>query len=524
MKELVYPRVLLPALEQYADKLAFFDGGYENTMAGHGERVLRLADAMRHEIGLEPGDRFAIMALNSHQFLELYHAGFLGAGVVTPLNLRLAGAELQHIVRDSGARAVFVDAMFAQHLANALDEVRGELDLEHVVLIGGDDLDVPHDIAYEDLLAAGRPIVPPEPEEDDAVVLMYTGGTTGLPKGVVLDQRSEMLNLYHAGIMLGLPLNRVCLHQTPMFHAASMTGVLGIPATGATSVFTPLFEPGAVLDLIEERAVTQTVMVPTMIRALLNHPDYRPERLASLEELTYGASPMSEALLIRLLDELPWIQLSQGYGMTESSAVLTMMTAEDHRRGGDLLQSAGRAVFGVRLSIQDEDGQTLPKGEIGEVCAQGGNLMREYWNNPAATAEAFRGGWYHTGDKGRIDAEGYLYLVDRVKDMIVSGGENVYSIEVENALVSHPSVDEVAVIGIPDETWGEAVHAIVVLNAGMSVSVDGLREWARDQIAGYKVPKSIEMRTEPLPLSGALKPLKRLLRAPYWVGHDRSVQ
>ena len=524
MKELVYPRVLLPALEEHADKVAFFDGPYENTMAGHGDRVLRLADAMGRELGLEAGDRFAVMALNSHEFLELYHAAFLGAGVVTPLNLRLAGVELQHIMRDSGAQVVFVDAMFAEHLVRALEEVRDQLDLRHVVLIGDGNTEVPHDLTYEGLVAAGRPIVPPEPEETDPVVLMYTGGTTGLAKGVLLDQRAEMLNLYHAGLALGLPAHGVYLHQTPMFHAASMTGVLGIPAVGAVSVFMPMFNAGGALDLIEARTVTQTVMVPTMIRALLDHPDYRPERLASLQVLTYGASPMSEALLARLLGDAPWLQLSQGYGMTESSAVLTVLTDEDHRRGVDIRRSAGRAVMGVRLSIQDPDGRVLPTGGTGEVCAQGGNLMREYWNNPEATAEAFRDGWYHTGDEGRLDAAGYLYLVDRVKDMIVTGGENVYSIEVENALASHPSVDEVAVIGIPDEAWGEAVHAIVVLRAGASVTAEGLRDWARTQVAGFKVPKSIELRTDPLPLSGALKPLKRLLRAPYWAGHERSVQ
>lgn len=523
VKELVFPRVLLPALEQHADKVAFFDGPYENTMAGHGERVLRLVDAMGRELGLDPGDRFAVMALNSHEFLELYHAAFLGAGVVTPLNLRLAGAELQHIMRDSGARVVFVDAMFAEHLVSALEGVRDELDLRHVVLIGDESSQVPHDLTYEALLAAGRPIIPAEPDEADPVVLMYTGGTTGRAKGALLDQRAEMLNLYHAGLALGLPEHGVYLHQTPMFHAASMTGVLGIPAVGAVSVFMPMFDGGGALDLIEARAVTQTVMVPTMIRALLDHPDYRPERLASLQVLTYGASPMSETLLARLLEEVPWLQLSQGYGMTESSAVLTVLTDEDHRRGADIRRSSGRAVFGVRLSIQGPRGQMLPPGDIGEVCARGGNLMREYWNDPAATAEAFRDGWYHTGDEGRIDAAGYLYLVDRLKDMIVTGGENVYSIEVENALGSHPSVDEVAVIGIPDETWGEAVHAIVVLKAGTSATSEGLREWARTQVAGFKVPKTVELRTDPLPLSGALKPLKRLLRAPYWAGHERSV-
>ena len=244
MKELVYPRVLLPAVENNADKVAFFDGDYDNTMSGHGERVLRLADALHHQLGLEPGDRFAVMALNSHQFLELYHAALPGRRDRDPLNLRLAGAELVHILRDSGAGRVR-----RRHVRRApwaaLDGVRDELDLEHVVLIGGDDAQYPHDLVYEDLLAAGEPVVPAEPEEDDPVVLMYTGGTTGLPKGVVLDQRSEMLNLYHAGIALGLPEHRVYLHQTPMFHAASMTGVLGIPAVGATSVFMPMFEAGA---------------------------------------------------------------------------------------------------------------------------------------------------------------------------------------------------------------------------------------------------------------------------------------
>jgi len=523
MKELVYSRLLLPAVEVHADKLAFFDGDYENTYAGHGDRVLRLAHAMRHELGMEPDDRFAVMALNSHEFLELYHAGFLGAGLVNPLNLRLARAELQHILRDSGTKVLFVDAMFAEHLVGAVDEVRDELAIDHVVLIGDSSADVPRDLVYEDLVVAGEPVVPAERDEDDPVVLMYTGGTTGLPKGVLLDQRAEMLNLYHAIIGLGLPSHRTFLHQTPMFHAASMSAILGIPAVGAKSVFIPMFEPAGVLDLVERHGVSQTVMVPIMISMLLDHPEYRPERLESLEVLTYGASPMPEALLARVLDELPWVDLSQGYGMTESSAVLTLLTDEDHRRGGEAQHSAGRAVMGVRLSIRDPAGNAVPTGEVGEVCAQAGNLMRGYWDDPAATAEAMRGGWYHTGDEGRLDADGYLYLVDRLKDMIVSGGENVYSIEVEQALSSHPAVDQVAVIGIPDDQWGEAVHAIVVLHAGASVSVEGLLDWARSRIAGYKLPKSIELRSEPLPLSGALKPLKRLLREPFWAGRERQV-
>lgn len=518
MKELVYHRLLLPAVERHGDKEVFLDGDYRGTLAQHLERTTRLASALRTELGVGPRDRFAVMATNSHQYLELYHAAFLGGGIVNPLNLRLAPAELEFILKDSGTKVVFVDFLFANNIA-AIREAAG---IEHVVLIGPD-LDSPHDLTYDELIAAGEPTLPPEPEEDDPVILMYTGGTTGLPKGVLLDQRAEMLNLYHVIMAVGIRDDATYLHQTPMFHAASMGGVLGIPAAGARSTFISLFDPVKVMENIEEHQVDWTVMVPTMINMVLSHPEFRPERLASLRQLTYGASPMPEALLQRMLDLYPDLELSQGYGMTEASAVLTFLNAADHRRGGTLLRSAGRPVPGVVLSIQDEEGNVLPPGEPGEVCARAGNFMTEYWNRPEETENVFRGGWYHTGDAGYLDEEGYLYLVDRVKDMIVTGGENVYSAEVENAIATHPAVEQVAVIGIPSEQWGEAVHAIVVPKAGETVTEDEIIAHARERIAGYKVPKSVELRTEPLPLSGALKILKRELRAPYWEGHDRGV-
>jgi long-chain acyl-CoA synthetase len=301
-----------------------------------------------------------------------------------------------------------------------------------------------------------------------------------------------------------------------MFHAASMGGVLGIPGMGATSVIVPLFEPGAVLTAIETYGVDWKVMVPTMIAMVLDHPDYRPERLRSLAELVYGASPMPAALLDRLMAELPGTRLWQGYGMTECASTLTILRPEDHAAGGAPLRSAGRPVPGTSVSIRDAQGEEVPVGETGEVCARGGNFMREYWRRPDATDEAFAGGWYHTGDEGYVDADGFVYLVDRVKDMIVTGGENVYSIEVENAIASHPGVAQVAVIGIPHATWGEQVHAIVVPRPGAAPTAEEIQAHARASIAGYKVPKSVELRAEPLPLSGALKPLKRELRRPYW--------
>src|SRR5215213_7499807 len=497
MEELVYQRQLLPAAQRDAGVQSVLDTGYEATLGTHVERCLRLADALERQLGVHRGDRFAVMALNGHGFLEMYHASFVGGAVVNPLNLRLAPKELAFILQDSGTRVVFTDAPFA----GLIDGVRKEAGIQQVVLIG--EGDVPHDSRYEDVVAAG--------------------GTTGLPKGVLLEQRAIVLDEYKLGLVWGLDPDTTYLHQTPMFHAASLGAILGVPVAGGRTTFVPMFDPGAVLTVIEERKATMTVMVPTMIAMMLAHPEFRPERLASLEVLTYGASPMPAALLEKLLGLFPDLDIFQGYGMTENAGLLTALLPEDHRRGGEVLRSAGRPVPGSVVTIQDGEGNVVPPGETGEVCARAGNFMREYWNRPAETAEAFRDGWYHTGDAGRMDAEGFVYLVDRVKDMIVTGGENVYSAEVEDAIGSHPAVAQVAVIGIPHEMWGEQVHAVVVPRDGMAVSEDELKAHCRESIAGFKVPKSWEFRTEPLPMSGALKILKRELRKPYWEGQDRAV-
>jgi acyl-CoA synthetase (AMP-forming)/AMP-acid ligase II len=461
MKELIYHRQFLPAIGTFAGKTAVIDGAYQASFESHGDRVLRLADAMAKELGLGPGDRFAVMAVNGHEYLELYHAAYLGAGVINPLNLRLAGKELEYIVRDSGTEVVFVDRNFAQVFHDAMAASDDPSPIRRVVLIG--EGEGPCDSRYEDLIRAATPVVPAEPEEEDPVVLMYTGGTTGLPKGVLVTQRAEILNCYHVGLVLQrFDSSEVTLLQTPIFHAASMVSLLATTGAGGVQVMIPMFEPGAVIDLIERHEVTLTMMVPTMIAMMVNHPDFAPERIRSLESLTYGASPMPAVLLDKLLAMLPDLQLNQGYGMTESSSVLTFLGPDHHRPGDPKLRSVGRPVPGVELSIQDDTGKLLPTGETGEVCAKGGNFMTEYWKKPETTEETFRGGWYHTGDAGYLDDDGFLFLVDRVKDMIITGGENVYSVEVENAISSHPAVEQVAVIGIPHELWGEQVHAVVV--------------------------------------------------------------
>ena len=518
MKELVWHRQLLPALSRHASSPFLTDAatGANTTYAEHGSRVLRLADGIR-QLGVKRDDRFAVLSLNSPRFEELYHAGLLGAGVVNPLNLRFAPRELTHVLADSATKVVFVDEVFAP----VIDAVREAAGVQTVVLMGQGD--APHDVLYEDLIGSGEEVVPAEPDEDDPAMLMYTGGTTGLPKGVLLTQRAMMLTLYH--IQMGVRLERedVFLAQVPMFHAASMGAILGTPNAGGRLVTVPYFDPAVVLDAVETHQTTNSIMVPTMIAMMFAHEAYRPERFASMVRMTYGASPMPRTVLARLQAEQPQIALYQGYGMTESAALVSVLMPEDHARGDHVLQSAGRPVAGTVVSIQDEKGTELAVGEIGEVCMRGGQFMQEYWRKPEETAEAFRGGWYHSGDAGRLDAEGYLYLVDRTKDMIVTGGENVYSTEVEQAVGAHPAVAQVAVIGVPDDVWGEAVHAIVVLHPGHAATQAELIEHAKGLIAGYKVPKAVTFREEPLPLSGAMKVLKRELRAPYWAGSERAV-
>ena len=494
MKELVFSRLFLPAVERYAGQECVIDGAYSATFGQHATRVLKLAGALRDELGLAPQDRFAVLSLNGHQFMELHNAGYLGAGVLNPLNFRLSPGELARIVEDSGARVLFADPRL------------GELSIPGLRTITLDD-------EYEDFLAAGAETVPPEPDEDDLAALVYTGGTTGLPRGVMRSQRAEMLYVYHTSMSGGVASRPgwTFLHQSPMFHAAAMVSVATAPVFGVRSVVLPRFEPGACLDAVEAHAVTETVLVATMFQMLFEHPEFSPSRLASLRSIGYGAMPMPPSLLDRLRQILPEVRLAQGFGMTEAG-VLTMLQPDDHSRP-ELLTSVGRAVPGVVLSIRDEDGKALAAGEVGEVWAQGGNLLDGYWKDPAGTAEALRDGWYHTGDAGYLDPEGYLFLADRLKDMIVTGGENVYSVEVEAVLIRHPAIAQVAVIDLPDEKWGEIVHAVVVPEPGLSLTSDDVLAFARESLAAYKVPKSVDIRTDPLPMSAAMKPLKRELRA-----------
>ena len=469
------------------------------------ERCRRLVGGLR-ALGLERGDRVAVVAQNSHRYLELYQA-VPGAGfVLVPLNHRHTDAELRYALEDSGARALFA--------ARALEGLPACV--EHVA---------DADQGYEDLLAASAPAAfPDDVGEDDLAGLFYTGGTTGASKGVMLRHRALVANALHFQAALPFEPETTFLLVAPMFHLAGTIAVLAIVWHGGRQVVMRAFDAAAAVDLVERERVTMTQVVPSMLAAMCDEQLERPRDVSSLRYLTFGGAPSATETLRRARRAFPAAELATMYGATETAPLVTAMRHLERLLGGPQARSCGRPLVGVQARIVDPQDRTpVAVGEVGEVAVRGPNVMAGYWNKAEQTAAVLVNGWYHTGDLGRLDEEGYLYLVDRAKDMIVTGGENVYSTEVEDVLYRHPAVMEAAVFGIPDPRWGEAVHAVVVPRAGASVSEAELVAHCRESIAGYKVPKRVELRSEPLPKSGAGKVLKRELRAPHWQGRDAMV-
>jgi long-chain acyl-CoA synthetase len=488
-------------------------------------RVRRLANELRG-LGIQPGERVAILMLNGFRYLELYYAvPGLGA-LVVPLNYRLAEPELVAILADAGATALAVDDNFAP-IGQRLAEAR-PLRLIHA----GSGATPVGMQSYEGLIESAAdtgPDLDRLPEDDDVVGLFFTGGTTGRAKGVMLTHKNLATNALHAAIACRYRFDTNYLHVAPMFHLADTGSTFAVTMLGGCHTFLDRFVPVQVVETIQRARVTDVVLVPTMINALLQVPNLGDYDLASWRQLAYGASPMPVALLKRAMELLP-CNFGQGYGMTEAAPLVTVLTWEDHRRGiaepGTIwekrLASAGQVIAGVDVRVVDDAGKDVAPGQVGEVIARGPNIMKGYWNQAAETAYGLRDGWLHTGDLATVDEGNYIYIVDRMKDMIVSGGENVYSTEVEGALYAHPAVLEAAVIGVPDETWGERVHAVVVLKPGQDVSTDELIGHCRERIAGYKTPRSLEF-AEALPKSGAGKILKAVLREKYWQGQTRQV-
>jgi long-chain acyl-CoA synthetase len=503
------------------EKLASVCGSMRLTFREVDQRVNRLSSALAG-LGIGRGDRVAILSLNCHRFFELYYGVPQLGAVVVPINFRLTPQEIKYIVDHSGAKTVAVDP----ELAPLIEPVRSSLEgVEHFILMS--DLAREGYLTYEELLAGGTPeFDAPAVSDDELLGLFYTSGTTAEPKGVMLTHKNMMANIKHSeGVYNYLPTD-IYLHAAPMFHLADGAALFSHTSRGASQAFIPRFDPKQVLEAVSRERVSLLLLVPTMLNFLLQHPDLASYDLSSMRHLTYGASPIAPDLLRRAMKVLN-CQFGQGYGLTEASPLLTVLTNDDHiandEKSQQRLASCGRPVEGVDVRVVKEDGSDVKPGEVGEIIARGPNIMLGYWKRPVDTEDALRDGWLHTGDLATVDEGGYIYLVDRKKDMIVTGGENVYSTEVEAVLYAHPAVKEAAVIPIPDPDWGEAVHACVALRDGKRLTAEELIEFCRDQMATYKVPRSIEFIEGELPKGGTGKILKKQLRERYWKDKARRI-
>ncbi|MFF0051088.1 long-chain fatty acid--CoA ligase [Streptomyces sp. NPDC005498] len=505
------------AVQQNPDRIATIFGDRVRTWRESADRVARLAGALRG-LGVAKGDRVALLAHNSDVFHEYLYAVWWAGGVVNPVNTRWSAREMVYSLEESGTRVLLVDDAFAP----LVPQMRELWDGIATVVHCGDGPAPEGMRGYEELIATTEPVEDLRLGGDRLAGLFYTGGTTGFPKGVMLSHANILASTNSLIVSVqGSARGGRTLYSAPMFHLAALGNWCSQNLVGGSHLFLAGFEPGAVLKAIAEHRPTSTLLVPAMIQMLVDHPSVGEYDLSSIQRFSYGASPIAETLLKRAMEVFPQAEFAQGYGMTEMAPAIATLAPEDHH-DPHRLRAAGRAVAGVDVRVVDPEDNEVPRGTIGEIVARGANTMLGYWNKPEETETALRGGWMHTGDAARMDEDGYVYIVDRIKDMIVSGGENVYSAEVENALATHLAVSSCAVIGVPDPDWGERVHAVIVLKPGHAVTAEEIRAHCKTLIAGYKSPRSCEF-VDAMPLSPAGKILKRDLRKPYWDNAQRSV-
>jgi acyl-CoA synthetase (AMP-forming)/AMP-acid ligase II len=497
------------AVQRFPNKVALrhLDGGNATSLsfAALWTQVGQRA-AWLQQRGIAPGDRVALLSPNQSELIVWLWACWWTGAVACPMNVRWSAAELHHGLQDSGAALLLADDGLTKlaHEAGGSQPVFGFA-----------------------LLAAESAQLAPVPDRrlggDALAALLYTGGTTGRSKGVMLTH----LNLWSASMTRGAelpnPPEGVSLLVAPLFHVAGLGRLVGQSIVGGTCITMPQFRPDLVLAAIAQEGITDTIMVPSMLQAILDRPDFDATRVQGLTRIAFGAAPMPPDLLDRALQAWPHAEFFQAYGMTETAGAVCINLPENHRgaaRQGDLWRSVGRAGLGAEIRIVDVQGDEVPRGTVGEIVVRGPMVTQGYWNLPEVTRDALRDGWLHTGDGARMDEQGYIFMADRLKDMVITGGENVYPAEVETVLRSHPAVADAAVIGVPDARWGEAVHAVVVTrDAGLLKAPDlcaqleaELGLWCRKVLAGYKCPRSMRF-VAALPLSAAGKVLKTVLRA-----------
>jgi long-chain acyl-CoA synthetase len=506
------------AARRQPDKTATVYGTRQQTWRQLVQRSSRLAGALCG-LGLVAGDRLAILALNSDRYLETQIAALWAGAVFLPLNTMWSIEELLFVIEDTSPHLLLVDDACLEQAKLLKAQSR----LIRKVIHMGDTATAPDMLDYEVLIAGAdmKPVPTGTPSGDDLFGIYYTGGTTGFPKGVMLSHSSLLHSGLYSSVDMGYSSDEIYLHAAPMFHLADFSQTVANTLFGITHCFVPTFEAESTLQAIESMGVTSLSLLPSMMQRMIEHPRFEEFDLSSLRRIIYGDSPISPTLGERALRAFPDIELFQAYGLTEMGPLVTILRPEDHRMEGALVRrrtSVGRPMVGVEVRIVDAQFNQLATGEVGLIIASGKNAMLGYWNRPDETAKALIDGWVVTGDLGHIDSDGYLYLADRSTDVIVVDGEVVFSIEVENALISHPAVQSIAVIGIPAAETDEAVHAIVIADPDSKPTERELIEHCKALLAVHKCPRSISFRDEPMPLSAPGKVLKTELRKPYWEG------
>ena len=495
---------------------AFFFEGHETTFSGFDKRTSQVANGLI-ALDQKPNARIGYMGMNSDKYFEVLLGSAKANTVVVGVNWRLAGPEVVYVLNDAGCETMFVGAEFVP----LIEAVKANCPkLKHVIAIDGGHATWPAYAPWRDKQSDKDPNL--SIKADDDAIQLYTSGTTGHPKGVQLTNGNYMAffrssqDASWADFEVGDP-NLIAM---PNFHVAGANMGLTTLAQGSFGVVMKTVTPDAVFDAIEKFRIKNIFLVPAVILMLVQHPRIKTTDITCVKRMFYGASPITEELLKTAQAIFKDCNFFQLYGLTETVGAGTALQPDDHR--GPLLRSCGKPYPGLDIKVVDGEDREVKQGDVGEILIRGGTVMKGYWNKAGATAKAIKNGWFYTGDAGYFDKDGYLFIHDRVKDMIVSGGENIYPAEVENAIFGHEAVADVAVIGVPDEKWGEAVKAIVVLKPGQKATSEDIITFTRTRIAGYKLPKSVDF-IEALPRNPSGKILRRELREPYWAGRERRV-
>jgi len=514
--DIIYRNSLL-----YPYREAYVYGNTRTTFSQYNARVNRLIHALQ-KTGINRGETIGILSLNCSQFADVNGAAMKGGFIGSPFNTRLTASELEYIINYSETRILFLGPEFVEMINSARSVIPR---IEHYILLEGS---VPGMFSLEDYLSTGSDIEPDvKVTEDDLMYIIYTSGTTGIPRGALYDQKRLMDDAITFTRVHELREGDKHLQITPMFHVAGNTWFRTMMLVGLCNVIMKNFNPVETLRLIEKEKITHAMAVPTQFVSIMNVPDFKKYDISSMKEWHYGGSPMPVEVMKRVIAEFG-PKITEGYGQSESGPAITHLTKEECSIEGKteeeqkILLSAGRPHIGVQVRIVDDQDNDLKEGEIGEIIVNSKHTMKEYWKKPEETEKTLANGWLHTGDMGYYDSNGYVYIADRKKDMIISGGENVYPREVEEILYKHPAIAEAAVIGIPDDYWVEKVHAIIVLKEAASATPEEITVFCRKYIAGYKVPKSFEF-VESLPKNASGKILKKELRNKYWKGHSRKI-